>query len=101
MVTLEFALDHFIDFFLRMEVLVNRRTAGKVVMGECHVLRVEISTVPTRQSLDDWKAACIQKGHGSPVNMLSYTRPPIKAEARRTNAFSSRRIWGAKCFTNL
>jgi len=40
---LEFALDHLVDFFLRMEVLVNRRTAGKVVVGKCHVLRVEKS----------------------------------------------------------
>src|ERR1700738_2423322 len=75
---LEFALDHFIDFFLRMEVLVNRRTARKVVVRECHVLRMEISSVPTRQALNNGKAVCIQKRHSSLVKILSHTRLPIK-----------------------
>lgn len=34
---LEFAVDHFIHFFFRMEVLVDRRSASEVIVRECHV----------------------------------------------------------------
>src|ERR1700730_13055746 len=62
----EFALDHFINFFLRMEVLVNRRPARKIVVRERHVLRVEISSVPVWRALNHRKAACFQKWHKRP-----------------------------------
>src|SRR5580700_7029718 len=70
---LEFAFDYLIDLFLRMEVLVNRRTAGKVVVCERHALRLEISSMPTRQSLNHGKAVCIQKRHGAPRSKYSHT----------------------------
>jgi len=48
-----------------MEVLVNRRTARKVVVRERHILRVKKASMPTRQALDDREAVCIQKRYGS------------------------------------
>jgi hypothetical protein len=45
-------------------VLVNGRTAREVVVRECHISRVEIASIPTWQSLNDPKTACIHKGHG-------------------------------------
>jgi hypothetical protein len=32
----ELALDHLVYLFLMMEVLVNGRATGEVVVGECH-----------------------------------------------------------------
>src|SRR6185437_7110952 len=39
---LKLALDHFIIFFLGMEMLVNRRAAHEIVVREGHARRVEI-----------------------------------------------------------
>jgi hypothetical protein len=62
------------------ENLVNGRATREVVMRECHVLRVEVSPAPTRQALNDGKAVCIEKRHGSLDQILSYTPLPIKPE---------------------
>ena len=43
---LELAFDHFVDFFLRMEILVNGCAAREVLVGECHVGGVEIAPEP-------------------------------------------------------
>src|SRR6266481_5346196 len=45
---LKLALDHLVDLFLRMEVLVNGRAALEVVMRECHARRVENSVHTSR-----------------------------------------------------
>src|SRR5580704_7184828 len=58
------ALYHLVNFFLSMNVLMNGRTAHEVVVCECHISRVEIASIPTWQSLNDPKTACIHKGHG-------------------------------------
>ena len=50
---LEFALDHLIYFFLRMEVLMNGRAPHKIVVREGHARRVEIASMPTGQALND------------------------------------------------
>jgi len=60
----KFALDHFVDFLLRMEMLVNGRAARELVMGECHVRRVEIASSPAGQALNDTEARGIDKRHG-------------------------------------
>src|SRR5258706_14457660 len=61
---LELALDHLIDFFLGMEVLVNGRAAREVVGGERYVRRMEKATVPAGQALDNLETADVDKGHG-------------------------------------
>ena len=61
---LKLTLDYLADLFLSIKVLVNQRTAREVVMREGHVGRVKIGSLPTGQSLDDWKTARIRKGHG-------------------------------------
>src|SRR5262249_55863464 len=48
----EFALDHLIDLFLRMKMLMNRRTTHKFVVRECHVRRVEVAAVPSWKALN-------------------------------------------------
>jgi hypothetical protein len=60
---LKLAIDHFIHFFLRMEMFVNGRAAHEVVMRECHARRVEIAPIPTRQALYDREAANVHKWH--------------------------------------
>src|SRR5215472_17189199 len=42
----EFAFDNFVDFFLRMEMFMNGRTAFEVVMGERHASGVKVASVP-------------------------------------------------------
>src|ERR1017187_462300 len=70
---LEFALDHLIDFFFRMEVLVNRRSPRKVVMRECHVLRVEISPRQPGKRSTTGRRFVSRKGMGRLSNALIHT----------------------------
>lgn len=44
----EFTFNDLVDFFLRVEMLVDRRTAFEVVVGERHARRMKIATVPAR-----------------------------------------------------
>ena len=60
---LEFALDHFIDFFLRMEVFVDGRTALEVVVCEGHARRVKIASGPARQAFYRIEAAGVDERH--------------------------------------
>lgn len=60
---LELALHHLIDFFLRMEMLVNGSATRENVMRERQARRVEIASIPTRQALNYRQAADIDKGH--------------------------------------
>jgi hypothetical protein len=72
----ELTLDHLIDFFLRMEVLVNGRAALEVVVRECHARGVEIAAIPARQALYDIEAAGIDEGHAiSPLKNLTRLDP--------------------------
>jgi hypothetical protein len=59
----ELTLDDLVDFFLRMEVLVNGRAAYEIVVRKRHALRMEIPSVPARQTLNDIEAVGINKGH--------------------------------------
>lgn len=59
----EFTFDDLVDFFLRMEVLVNSRTAPEIAVRKRHALGVEISSVPARQTLNDIEAVGVNKGH--------------------------------------
>ena len=61
---LKLPLDHLVDLFLSMKVLVNGGTLLEIVMRERHISRVEIASIPTWQSLNDRQIACIHKGHG-------------------------------------
>jgi len=60
---LKFPLDHFVNLFLRMEMLVDRRAAYEVIMCERHTGRVKIAPVPTGQALNDTKASGIYERH--------------------------------------
>src|SRR5664279_2976135 len=60
---LEFALDHFIDFLLRMEMLVDGRAAREVIVRESHARRVKISSMPTWQALNDIEGAGVDERH--------------------------------------
>ena len=66
----EFTLDDLVDFFLRMEVLVNNRTAPEIVVRKRHVLGVKISSAPARQTLNDIEAVGVNKGHTFPPLMI-------------------------------
>src|SRR5579864_8551333 len=44
---LQLPLDHFVDLFLNMRVLVNGRTAREVIMRKSHVWGVKIAPFPT------------------------------------------------------
>ncbi|MGA8622655.1 MAG: hypothetical protein WB660_29550 [Candidatus Sulfotelmatobacter sp.] len=60
---LKFALNHLINFFLRMEVLLNGCTPSELVMGEHHARRMEIASIPAWQPLNHSQIAGIYKGH--------------------------------------
>src|SRR5579872_5867603 len=60
---LKLSLDNFVDFFLRMEMLVNGRAAHEIIVREGHVRRVEIASMPTGQALDDAQFANVDDGH--------------------------------------
>src|ERR1051326_1995803 len=47
---LQFALDYLVNLFLGMIMLVDRGAAHKLIMRECHVLRMEIAPLPARQA---------------------------------------------------
>src|ERR1700681_3927991 len=70
---LELALDHLIDLFLRMEVLMDGRAAREVVVSERHARRMEKAPRPAGQALDYLETAGVDKGHGvhSNTNLLS------------------------------
>ena len=60
---LKLTLDHFVDFFLRMEMLVNKRAAHEIVMRESHAWGVKMASIPTRQALYNAEAADVHKRH--------------------------------------
>lgn len=57
------SLDHFINFFLRMEVLVNGGAASEFIMRERHAWRVKIAAMPSPQALDDFEIAGVDERH--------------------------------------
>jgi hypothetical protein len=62
---LEFALDHLVNFFLRMEVLVNGGAAREIVMRKRHTRRVKIAFMP-RSSPSLGSGPLIVMVHGFP-----------------------------------
>src|SRR5580704_9338623 len=60
----DFSLDDFVDFFLGMEVLVNRRAGYEVIVCKGHARRVEIPPLPPGKPFDDLKFTGIYKRHG-------------------------------------
>src|SRR5208282_1143614 len=78
---LQLALDHLVDLFLRMEVLVNCRAPLEVVMRKRHARRVEIASIPAGQAFGDRKAAGVDKRHsGLPRGILA--RPGLRTRER-------------------
>src|ERR1700757_4664671 len=59
----QLALDHFINFFLRMKMFVNGCPAHEFIMREGHVGRVKIAPMPAWQALNHAEAADIHKRH--------------------------------------
>src|SRR5579864_973651 len=74
----KFSVDHFVDFFLRMEMLVNRCAAREIVMRERHAGRVEIASMPTRQPLDNAQLADIHNRHEN-FSRRILAQPPASA----------------------
>jgi hypothetical protein len=72
----ELAFEDFLDFFLRMEMLLNGSAARELVMGESHILRMEIAVVPAGKTLDDPSSVRasgerleVDEGHGIPARV--------------------------------
>jgi hypothetical protein len=64
-IVFEFTLDDLVDLFLRMEVLMYGRAALEIVVCKRHIFRVEIPSVPPRQTLNDMEAVGVDKWHGT------------------------------------
>src|SRR5215469_459939 len=60
---LQFALDHLINFFLRVKVFMNGRTTHEAVMGKRHVRGVKIASMPARQTLYFAETADVHNWH--------------------------------------
>jgi hypothetical protein len=60
---LQLALDYFVNFLLRVEVLVDSCTAFEVIMRERHAPRVEVASVPAGQTFDDLESTCVNERH--------------------------------------
>lgn len=78
----EFAFDHFVDLFLRMEVFVDCCAFRKVVMRECHVCGMEVATMPTGQALGRTETVGIEEWH-SPPNAARRSDFPGLVEMRK------------------
>jgi len=76
----QFAFNHLINFFLRMGMLMNRRTCVKFIVRECHARRIEIAASPAWQAFDRGKFARINAGHFHPQLL----RPDFKSKRRVT-----------------
>src|SRR5215510_434814 len=57
------ALDHFIDLFLRMKMFMDGSASHKIVVREGHAGRMEIASMPARQTLNCTETADIHKWH--------------------------------------
>ncbi len=68
---LQFALNHFVHFFLWMEVLVNRRASFKIVVRESHTRRVEVAPIPARQAFGDFQFADVNNWHEQPARLAN------------------------------
>src|ERR1700739_4121057 len=74
---LKLALGYLVDFFLRMEMLVDGCATSEIEVREGHAGRVEVASMPARQALGDAEAADVHKGHGRILPQQSKT-PPAK-----------------------
>lgn len=59
----QFAFDHFVDFLLRMAVLVDRCAGAEFIVRKRHVRGMEIAAEPAGQALDDRQAGDIDQRH--------------------------------------
>ena len=60
---LKLTLDHLVDLFLGMEVLVNGGAAREIVVRKRHTRRVEIASQPAGQALYNIQAVGVDEGH--------------------------------------
>src|SRR3981081_3275833 len=63
---LQFAFDHFVHFFLRMAMLMDRGSCVEFIMREGHVGRIEVAASPARQPFDCRQFAGIDEWHTPP-----------------------------------
>src|SRR5271166_2818954 len=87
------SFNHLVDFFLRMEVLVNARAARELVVSECHAGGVEIASTPARQALNYIERASIDEGHRLSWRECGPPKPVCSVEtfiARRAPTSSNR-----------
>jgi hypothetical protein len=61
----EFAFDYFVDFFLRMGMLVDGRAFRKIVVREGHVRRMKVASVPAGEALDGAEGVRIDERQGN------------------------------------
>jgi hypothetical protein len=59
----QFAFDDFVNFFLGMGMLMDRRARIELVMRKCHAGRIEIAASPTRQAFDSFQLVRIDECH--------------------------------------
>jgi hypothetical protein len=59
----QFAFDDFVNFFLGMGMLMDRRARIELVMRECHAGRIEITASPTWQTFDRFQLVRIDECH--------------------------------------
>src|SRR5262245_20084462 len=60
------AVDDLVDLSLGMEVFVDRRPLVELVVGEGHVVRVEVAPAPAGQTLYDPERVCVDHRHRTP-----------------------------------
>ena len=60
---IQFAFDDFVNFFLGMGMLMDRRARIELVMRECHTGRIEVAASPTRQAFDGFQLVRIDECH--------------------------------------
>jgi len=59
----QFAFEDFVDLFLGMGMLMDRRAGIEFVMGERHVGGIEIAASPAGKTFDRWQLGGIDEGH--------------------------------------
>jgi hypothetical protein len=72
----ELALQHLVDFFCRMEVLVYRGAALKVIAGEGHRRRMKIPSAPAGQSFVTFREVTSTIGKAVLLGMRRIERMP-------------------------
>src|SRR5260370_42216951 len=94
----QLAFDDFVNLFLRVEMLMDRRARVELVMCECHAWRVEIAASPAWQTFDSGQFVGIDEWHVSnPQRCVRILRQAegdrLAARTREAAARSATHYW--------